>query len=148
MNKEELAARLTGREYGSELTRGDEALAKAAGLVVVFGASDDLMEFRGAIHDEAGLGAAYVTPQGLFAEECDSECKYFRAARDGAQPIQAVWSDRAGDFSFTYKTDIPHATFEIYDDGEKYCRGIVFRLADVTTKVAADSLAAATRKEG
>ena len=34
--------------------------------------------------------------------------------------------------AWTYMTDIPHATFDVMDDGELYCRGIVFALADLT----------------
>lgn len=45
---------LNGREYGDEITREEEAMAKAHGLVVVFGYSDDNMEFCGAITDEVG----------------------------------------------------------------------------------------------
>ena len=48
MNKEELAKLLDGRKYGSELSHEEGLAAEAAGLVVVFGASHDLMEFRGA----------------------------------------------------------------------------------------------------
>jgi hypothetical protein len=30
--------------------------------------------------------------------------------------------------------DFPHDTFEIREDGEKYCKGIVFRLSDVAMR--------------
>ena len=33
--------------------------------------------------------------------------------------------------AWTYRTDIPHETFMIYEDGEPYCRGIVFNIDDV-----------------
>ena len=52
MNAKELAAKLNGREYLREITDEEAKQAKASGLVVVYGASDDLIEFRGAIHDE------------------------------------------------------------------------------------------------
>ena len=41
-------------EYRYELTKEQEKEAKELGLVVVFGASDDLMEFRGALDEEFG----------------------------------------------------------------------------------------------
>ena len=50
----EWAEKLNGREYCEELTREEEAQLKAEGYVAAFGASDDLLEFRGAIHNEAG----------------------------------------------------------------------------------------------
>ena len=33
--------------------------------------------------------------------------------------------------SWSYLTDIPHKTFDIMEDGEIYCRGIVFSLDDL-----------------
>ena len=50
---EQVAEQLNGNEYREE---GSDQLwsdCKRHGIVVVFGASDDLMEFRGAIYDEA-----------------------------------------------------------------------------------------------
>jgi hypothetical protein len=40
-----------------------------------------------------------------------------------------VWGK--DDTSWSYETDIPHATFDVLEDGEVYCRGIVFALADL-----------------
>lgn len=135
MDAKELAAKLSGCEYRDEMTRDEERAAKAAGLVVVFGASDDLMEFRGAIDDEIGCcggGEAFVDERGLLApfEAIDRDDKdglrewFRREAR--AVKIAAVW-DRDG-YSWIYETGIPHAAFDVMEDGEKYCRGIVFRL--------------------
>ena len=50
MDAKELAQKLHGRTYGN-ITTQDAAEAKDNDLVIVFGASDDLMEFRGAIYD-------------------------------------------------------------------------------------------------
>lgn len=135
MTKEELAAKLNGREVGDEITEAEAKEAKYTGLVVVFGASDDLMEFEGAIRDEVGCfdgGTAYLTSEGLLENECDNEdCPHFLRLREKATTIEAIWN--AG-CSWSYETDIPHATFDIMEDGEKYCRGIVFALADVKEK--------------
>lgn len=54
LTKEEMARLLTGREIGNEITPSEEATAQESGLVVVFGYSDDLVELRGSISDEAG----------------------------------------------------------------------------------------------
>jgi hypothetical protein len=134
MTKEELAKELHGNEYTKEIAPALEGEAKMSGLVVVFGASDDLMEFRGAIHDEVGAweGAKVWIVNGTLWEGhgCDSECKHARAADAEAKrrgrKIEAVW-DKDG-YSWVYKTDIPHATFDVMEGKEKYCRGIVFRL--------------------
>lgn len=137
---ESLAAMLNGREYGrSIVTKEESQLAKAAGLVIVHGASDDLMEFRGAIYDEVGYyngGTARVDAKGLlpdrFSIEDDSELEGYFARLPHAKSIDAIWAAEAG-YSWTYRTTIPHATFEIVEDGEPYCRGIVFKLADAGT---------------
>lgn len=139
MTKEELAARLNGREYGIEMSRAEEKEAEAAGLVVVYGASDDLMEFLGAIDDELGAyegTICRVDAEGLlptWERVCDEHDEagaenYFKR-KPFTKEIKAIW-DRDG-YSWIYETDIPHATFEINDEGGKYCRGIVFALADL-----------------
>lgn len=45
---------MNGREYRNEGSDALFAQMKRDGIVAVFGASDDLMEFRGAIYDEVG----------------------------------------------------------------------------------------------
>ena len=49
--------------------------------------------------------------------------------RKDATTIKSLW-DREG-FSWILETEIPHSTFVIMEDGETYCRGIVFSLEDV-----------------
>jgi len=136
MNTKELAAKLHKCEYRDEIGRVDEIMARENGLVVVFGASDDLMEFRGAINDEIGCyegGSAYLTKVGLLVNECeDEDCPYFERRKKAATTIEAKW-DIDG-YSWIYETVIPHEIFDVLEDGEKYCRGIVFALADVPEK--------------
>jgi hypothetical protein len=130
----ELAALLTGREYGNEITSAEEGQAKADGLVVVYGYSDDNMEFAGAIHDEVGCydgGTAYLTRDGLLQNECENDdCPSFARLKACAATIEALWCEEPV-YSWTYRTTIPHETFEIVEDGAPFCRGIVFSLAEV-----------------
>ena len=134
MTPKELAETLNGREYGHEITHDEEIAAKASGLVVVFGYSDDNVELRGAINDEVGAyeGAEIpITRAGLLENECDDEdCPYFEKLRASAVTLEAIW-DREG-YSWVYDAPFPYETFEVMEDGEKYCRGIVFRLSDVS----------------
>lgn len=127
------AEQLNGSEYGREGSKELWAEMKAARLVAVFGASDDLMEFRGAIDDEVGCyngGTAYVTRSGLLRNDCDSDdCPHFARAKEAATPIVAMWGVRG--FSWLYDTWVLHKTFLVKEDGENYCQGIVFALADV-----------------
>lgn len=134
MTKEEAAAALNGCEYGEEGSKELFAQMKDAELVAVFGASDDLMEFRGAIYDEIGCyggGTAAVTSSGLLNAQCDNDdCPHERERRERASKIAAHWDDGHG-FAWTYSTEIPHAKFIVKEGDELYCEGIVFALSDV-----------------
>lgn len=126
MTKKELAEKLDGREYGQSFADVWKA-AKDSGLVIVTGASDDLMEFEGVIEDEGGCfdgGKVYFDRNGV--------------SQDGTERvnvIEAVWCEGTNSngvlATWTYKTDIPHESFEIWDCGELYCVGIVFSIEDV-----------------
>ena len=137
MTAKELAEMLCGRETGNETTPREERNAKDAGLVVVYGYSDDNVEFRGAIDDEIGAyedTTIYITKDGLLEEPaCDNAedctCPYFAAAKKAAKEIKAVWC--GGQATWTFETDIPHETFTIFEDGEAFCIGIVFSMEDV-----------------
>jgi len=131
----EAAAMLNDGEYGKEGSRVLFAEMKAAGLVALFGSSDDTMEFRGAINEEVGCyggGKAYVDWYGLVQNECDrSACPYFEREKEKATVIKALWEHGDDDVAWQYETDIPHSKFVINEDGRPYCIGIVFALADV-----------------
>ena len=136
LSKELLAGLLTGREYGREMVKEEEQQAKAAGLIVIFGASDDLMEFRGFVNDERGAPTiALLDAKGLlpFREDIqhdDDALKDYFARAPQVRAVDALWAKEDG-YSWTFRTDVPHATFEIVEDGEPYCRGIVIDVADL-----------------
>lgn len=145
MTATELAAKLNGIAYPvhRHLTKERIEQAKAAGLVIVYGVGDDLMEFAGAIYDDFSCyngGTAYVDAKGLLPErenidhgDEDALADYF-ARQPSAKPIKAAWNGKNDEPAWSYQTDIPHATFDVLDDGEPYCRGIVFALADLQEK--------------
>lgn len=139
MTKEELAAKLHGTQYpfSSHAPKGIFKEAKAAGLLIVYGASDDLMEFDGAFQDELGCyegGTAWIDAKGLLdrsqVDNRDDEaiCEFVLRKR-AARSIEALW-DQEG-YSWIYRTNIPHATFEVMEEQEKYCRGLVIDLRDL-----------------
>lgn len=134
MTKEYLAKMLDQREYGNEIDKDEEKQAKDSGLVVVFGYSDDNCEFRGAINDEIGCWDGQVinfTKDGKFPSEDDFETLEKYGKDESFNSIEAVWCPAEPDCSWIYKTDIPHATFNIMEDGDLYCRGIVFSVKDL-----------------
>lgn len=139
MTKEELAAQLNGIEYPCRISKELKAAAKAAGLVIVYGASDDLMEFDGAIYDEVGVyngGEALLDAKGVLDrsqidDDDDEAIADFVARKGGARKIEAIWSNAGNEAAWTYKTDIPHVNFDVMDEGDTYCRGLVFALSDL-----------------
>jgi hypothetical protein len=128
-----LAALLNGRQYRNELSREEKAAAKAAGLVVVTGYSDDGVSFFGAIDDEAGAGNGTqirLTNKGLLVSQCDcSDCPYFKKLQAQASSITVRCGVEGFDWSF--ETAIPHVTFDVVDEDNGFARAIVFSLADV-----------------
>ena len=133
MTKKEMARLINGRQVGCELSRDEAELAGGSGLVVIYGASDDLMEIQGAISDEVGCyngGTAFFWDGEILAPECEDErCPHEIRRQENSKTVRAVWDEEG--FSWTYKTNIPHETFEILELNEKFCRGIVFDIKEV-----------------
>lgn len=124
MTAKQLAAKLDGREYLSEITPEEEKEAEANGLVAVYGYSDDNVELVGAISDEIGAWEGVVFHVGR-------EGDVFAGEKDAPNRIEAFWFGPDTDVPWTFRTGIPHETFNIYEDGELYCVGIVFRMGDL-----------------
>lgn len=124
MDIKEFAQTLNNRQYGyPQFTKEELEIAKENGFVIVYGASDDLIEFEGAIQDE---GSCFDGGTVWFNRERVTDGPITTAEKS----IEALWC-KEDDITWTYKTDIPHETFMIYEDDEKYCRGIVFDIEDV-----------------
>ena len=138
MNYLELAGMLDGVTYRHEVSEYVHKMANENGLVIIVGASDDLMELYGAIDDEVsvyGGGTIYLNADGLVqCPDCEAEtynCPYFVREIANAQKITAVWNATNSAAAWTYVTDIPHGTFRVFDDGDLYCIGIVFSVDDL-----------------
>lgn len=142
MTKEELAGLLDGKSYREEISSELLTAAKVHGLVIVYGHSDDLMEFEGAIEDEFGCydgGECRIDSEGVLpdrdqaeddADGDDDRMEDWHRRRKAAKKIEAIWC-ATGQPAWTYKTKIPHATFNVMEDGEVQCRGLVFNIADI-----------------
>lgn len=132
------ALELDGREYGRELKKEDRERAKELGIVIVYGASDDLCELDGALCDEIACydgGAAHLSQGGVLENiirlkcACDEteDCPLAQQVIQYGNVLQIRWcADDADGYAWDYKINVPSAPFRIYDHGEKYCRGIVF----------------------
>jgi hypothetical protein len=133
----ELAARLNGREYGNEITKEEEAEAKQNNLVVCFGYSDDITEFRGAIDEECGAGDD--ASHEFFWHSRTSKFRVITQREDynnlianGWVPpkiwfsVRVEWCPDDVKTSWRLTSSIPYESFEIYEDGDLYCIGCVF----------------------
>lgn len=114
---------------------------KESGLIIIFGASDDLVELRGSIYDEidAYEGTHFIIAthrteipvDGDEDEETYKNATAFEVMHIAEEStiknnrFEAVWSPENPDCSWLIKTDLPHSTFDIMEYGELYCRGIV-----------------------
>lgn len=130
-----VAEKLNGREYGSELTEEEADQLKNIGLVVAYGYSDDNIEFRGAYEEEIGYWEKaeidFVDGE-VLCYPCDQfeHCPLWKKEVAKAKTITAQFT---GD-GLEFKTDIPHEEFTIMEDGEVYGKGIVFAYEDIGGK--------------
>ena len=119
MTLKEFCEEISGKEYGyPQFTDEEIETAEENGFVIVYGYSDDCIEFDGAIRDEAecfGDGKVYFDRDGI--------------GKNKPNMIEALW-DREN-ISWIYQTEIPHDTFMIYEGGELFCVGIVFDINDL-----------------
>lgn len=140
MTKEQFAAQMGIREIGDEISTEAEKVAKQCGLLVVFGYSDDTVEFCGLFRDERSAGDSttfrmdevgilksweQVVDEG--ADEKEAE-RYF-ASKGKGKEMTAFFDE--GNVSWTFKTTIPHATFNVMDGGEIFCIGLVIERKDL-----------------
>lgn len=146
MNPKQLAAALNGIDYRecASIGRGSSLIksAKAAGLVVAYGYSDDLIEFEGAITDEVGAPCTVlfdergILPCWESIKDDEEECAAYFERKKSARSIHAIWhdDDPSATYAWTLETTVPHETFSIIEDDEGFSLGIVFSLADLKAK--------------
>jgi hypothetical protein len=135
MDIQEVANKLNGVQYGDEyriLTTEYCKELRRNGIVVVRGYSDDLTEFDGAISDEFGADLFHLNSKGLIRSDCeDDNCPYFeKILKEAKYYIKSLWCE-VENYAWAYETNIPHITFDVMEDEDKYCRGIVFKLSDL-----------------
>lgn len=139
MTAKVLAERLSGFEVGIPFFIRDMNAAHDAGLVVVYGGLNYNVDFRGAIGGKefvygSNHATIHLTKGGILynpSHVCASvDCPYLKAVLAEVKTIKAVLHDQRNP-CWTFETDIPHETFNIYEDGELFCVGIVFSVDDL-----------------
>lgn len=140
MTRDEAAQLLNGREYRSEMTSAEEAAFRDAGLVIAIGQSDDIGGFFGAVSDEIGAyggGTASlcsVLGMLIIREEEENERDLIRAGWTPPKEVCSVrfdWCPDNFDGSWRVAANVPYSTFDILEDGERYCQGIVIQATDL-----------------
>jgi hypothetical protein len=108
-----------------------------SGLVIVFGSSNDRMVIEGAIGDDLeamGGRTISVYKYSVLGSKDDihndKDLNKWLKNKSASKEIDAMWACD-DNYSWTYKTDIPHATFAILKAGSSYCRGIVFSVDEI-----------------
>lgn len=136
MELKEFAKIISGREYKHpQFTKEELLIAKESNIVIIYGASDDLMEIDGAITDEADVwdgGTVHIQ----ISYECEGQIigggVVGNNGQNNVMSIEAKWcEDKTEDrktISWSYETSVPHEEFDIMEDGEVYCRGIIFKI--------------------
>lgn len=137
---DEIAAALNGTEYGNDFPADVVARAKANRIVIAYGHSDDLLELDGFDRDEVdaydGTTVAFNSA-GMIKPECDDDdCPHEKRRFDAGAKLELAWNDGGDPCAWTFETKIPHSKFDILEDGELFCIGVVFSLDDLGQEAA------------
>jgi hypothetical protein len=146
MTPKTLADLLKNREYGCEINDGESAMAAQHGLVVMYGAGDDNIEFRGAIDGEVGAyqgTRVQVDSDGIVPMLDDVRDKYSEAellewsarCRNGVV-VHARWDCDGSAWSFIFTKNSKcldiGAEFTVCEDGEPFSTGVVFHISELS----------------
>jgi hypothetical protein len=140
MTREEFAKMLDGRVYDSVLSGDDQLDANEYNLVIVYGCSDDLVEFEGAIIDELGAwGGGTFYYDNELESFMDIEDSFEVLDLKNALTIEAKWMKNEVNgkiVPWTFETNIPHSTFNLNyghsEGGGVFCVGLVIELKALT----------------
>ena len=140
----EFAAMLHGRDCQPNLTPDERLLAERRGFVIVYGDSDDRVEFDGAIKAEGHTNPlAKDCPAGVLALSADGKLLdeesdlYSEYVKENRNVIKVFYCSKDG-LNWAFETDIPHETFLTYDGGydeeiadfdDSFARCIVFEMS-------------------
>lgn len=109
------------RVYGEEFTHEEIKQMKEDGIVVVYGASDDLVEIDGAIKEEID---SYI----------DSKFGYIKNKFVRGKDSNFILDVRhdINNCTFWFSTNVMQSTFVVYDEyDEPYCRGVFVSIYDI-----------------
>ena len=119
----EFCAMLSGRDCQPNLTPDERLLTEQRGFVVVYGDSDDRVEFEGAVTAEGHTnplakdgpaGVLVLSEDGkLIDEDSDLYAEYVKKNRN---VVNVFYCCKEG-LNWVFESNIPHETFLTYDGG-------------------------------
>jgi len=141
-----VAAALDGAAYPFNPSRQDQEAWKGADLFVICGASDDLVEIYGVDREEVGGPGSFLLgragpcrPWSEVSGELDdwasddqvvAAVEPWLAARRNAVKIESTWCPPSGESWLITAEGVGGAAFNIMEDGEIFCRGLVLTVAN------------------
>lgn len=148
MTKEQFAAQLEGRDRRNVISKAEIKLAKDNNLLIVFGVSDDLMQFCGILnerYDAFGGREVFLhknTDEEIAILSCYDAQKIQRSLGDKipfnlyALIIGQQWQPKEINCAWIIYCNAPHAIFDIYDIDDNngkdlFCRGMVLEKNDI-----------------
>lgn len=121
MTLKEFSEKINGRQYLNELTDEDIEIAKENDFLIIYGYSDDNVEVDGVFRDEFGAWNGTT----IYYRPSDKVVYQSETPDINDVEISCLWCAKDSEFTWSFKTSIPHETFKIYDESEKFCLGIV-----------------------
>lgn len=143
----QIVSQLDSIEYPVKIDESVIQQAKDNNIVIVFGASDDLIEFRGAICDEnsvSGIDVTLIDNEGTLPIDENGAIKDFDdlvnihdlrklvSRFDKSIAVTSYWQPDDGSnasWSYSVPEGVEWEPFNVMEDDELYCVGIVFKLS-------------------
>lgn len=134
----EWAQKLNGREYAEEVSREEKKQAAANGVIIIYGASDNILVFNGVIDEKIsaieGCEIKLTPDVSIFDPEKNKETFKYNSDQIKRFPvIKAIWCPEEISASWLITTTLPYETFDIMEDREIFCRGIVLDAEEVAS---------------
>lgn len=127
LTKEYVALIINGRQYRDEIPNELREHKDFKKFVICHFSSDDNFVVDGHNIDEAGMydgGTAYFSKNGLISEFDDEDESII------TQHYLTVHTDSRAD-GFIMSSEIPNASFNINEDDDRYCKGLVFDFSEL-----------------
>lgn len=129
LTKEDIAEIINGRQYRDEIPEELKDHKDFKKFMICYFASDDLFETDGFNREEIGMyggGDAHFNHGGLFLDFDELLAEEVIINSDWFLKVSVQDADNVDGGFYKFTSDVNNVPFFIMEDGEKYCRGLVF----------------------